>query len=163
VAVEVEHLEMNAMYSAQGQFEQSKLWRSVNLLLGVPAAALAAAAAGTGLATATNHVIAGVLALVAAGLGAAVTAMGAQRRAAHASESGNAYLALQTEARQLRLIDLENLDPSQVRARLEELTQRYNNINSAADPPSFYAYWRATRNIKKGRQEHPELQHPQGA
>lgn len=160
LAVEIERLEKNAMFSSQSQFEQSKLWRSVNLVLGAPAAALAAAAGGTGLATATNHVLPAVLALIAAALGAVVSAVGAPRRASHASASGNAYLALQTEARQLRVVDLgmPGVTASAVRERLADLTDRYNKVNAAAEPPSSYAYWRAKKNIEKGRQEHAELE-----
>ena len=50
VATELDRLHESVLWSAQGQFEQMKLWRSLNLLLGVPAAVLAAISGGTGLA-----------------------------------------------------------------------------------------------------------------
>lgn len=42
IAEEADRIHESALYSAQGQFEQAKLWRMINLLLGVPGAALAA-------------------------------------------------------------------------------------------------------------------------
>ncbi|WP_209282646.1 hypothetical protein [Streptomyces rimosus] len=42
IASELERLEESAKFSSQSQFEQSKRWRAINLLLGVPASGLAA-------------------------------------------------------------------------------------------------------------------------
>jgi hypothetical protein len=100
VTLEVRRLEGDAKYAEQSQFGSSKLWGSVNRLLGVPAAGLAALAGGAGLASAANRVFAGVVALVGAALGAILTAIGASRRAAQAKESGNAYLQIRTRGRQ---------------------------------------------------------------
>jgi hypothetical protein len=47
---EVRQLEESVTQSAQNQLEQAKLWRGVNVVFGVPEAALAAIAGGTGLA-----------------------------------------------------------------------------------------------------------------
>lgn len=50
IGQEVHRIHESAMWSAQGKFELMKLWRLMNLLLGVPAATLAAVSGGTGLA-----------------------------------------------------------------------------------------------------------------
>lgn len=44
IAAEADRLHESVLWSAQIQFEQMKLWRSLNLILGVPAAVLAAVA-----------------------------------------------------------------------------------------------------------------------
>lgn len=41
---ELRRLEESAMYSGQIQFEETKIWRRVNLTLGIPASVLAAVA-----------------------------------------------------------------------------------------------------------------------
>jgi hypothetical protein len=64
---EIRRLEESAMYSAQGQFEQAKFWRALNLSLGAGAAILAAVAGVVGLASDSARILSGVLALVAAG------------------------------------------------------------------------------------------------
>jgi hypothetical protein len=85
---ELERIEEGAEYSSNSQFEQAKLWRGTNLVLGVPAAVLAAVAGGTALASTAGRVVAGVLALCAAGLGAVMTTLNAARRAEQAHVAG---------------------------------------------------------------------------
>lgn len=109
IADELERIEEGAMYSSQSQFEQAKLWRGTNLILGVPAAALAGVAGATALASTTGRVAAGILALCAAGFGAVMTTLNAARRAEQAHIASNAYLALRNDARRLRTIDLPGL------------------------------------------------------
>ncbi len=139
------------MWSAQGQFEQMKLWRSLNLAFGIPAAVLAGIAGGTGLAG-FDPQIPGFIALLAAGFGSALTTLNPSRRVTQSQSSANAYLELQTAARQLLLVKLANLPKKEAIDELESLTERYDDINKTADPPSTYAYWRAKRNIDIGGQ-----------
>lgn len=149
---EARRIEESAMFSAQSQFEQAKLWRGVNLVLGGPAAVLAALSGAAGLADAANRTTAAILALLAAGLGATVTTLNASSRAERAHTAANAYLAIQTDARQLRLLDLPDLDPAEARARLAALTVRQQEANAAADVPSRLAYRLGKRNIRSGGQ-----------
>src|SRR3954462_6221857 len=100
---ELRRLEESAMYSAQIQFEQAKRWRGVNLMLGIPASALAAVSGATALASTTGRVAAGIIALVAAGFGGILTTVNASHRTTQASAAANAYLEIQTAARQARL------------------------------------------------------------
>lgn len=145
-------LEESATQSAQNQFEAAKLWRGVNLLFGVPAAALAAIAGGTGLAGVAGRVPAAVMALIAAALSGALTTLNAGRRVTQAHSAANAYLALQTDFRQFREIDLMTFAHEEARQRLGEYTARLDEINKTADVPSRLAYGLARRNITKGRQ-----------
>lgn len=151
---ELKTLEESAMFSSQSQFEQAKFWRGVNILLGVPAAVLAAIAGATGLASVSNRVSAAYLALAAAGLGALVTALNTDRRTTQAHSAANAYLEVQTGARQLREVDLDVIDYEEARTRLQELTARRDEINKQADIPAFFAYWKGKRNIEKNRQKY---------
>jgi hypothetical protein len=151
---ELGRLEESASYSAQSQFEQAKLWKGVNLFVGAPASILAAISGAAGLSDAANRVIAAYIALAAAGLGALVTILNTNRRVSQAQSSANAYLEIQTAARQLRLIDLDVISYEEARAQLRELTARRDDVNKTADVPSFYAYWRGQNNIGKGRQSY---------
>lgn len=148
LADEINRIHESCMWSAQGQFEQMKLWRSLNLAFGVPAAALAAIAGGTGLAGNDTHVP-GVLALISAGFGAALTTLNPSRRVTQSQASANAYLELQTAARQLLLVKLVGLSEEDAHAELDNLTERRDDANKTADPPSTYAYWRAKKNITR--------------
>jgi hypothetical protein len=152
ISIEFSRIEESAEFSSQAQFEQAKLWRGINLLLGVPAAALAAVAGATALASTSGRVAAGIIALVAAGLGAVVTTLNAAQRTEQAQAAGNLYLALQSDARISREIDLPNQSTEAAREALQGLRVRQDEINQQSALPSFYAYWRAKRNISKGRQ-----------
>lgn len=154
IADEVHRIHESVLWSAQVQFEQMKFWRAMNSVFGVPAAVLAAVAGGTGLAADEATSVPGVLALLAAGFGAALTALNPSRRVSQAQAAANAYLELQTAARQLLLIDLAPMPAVEAREHLTNLTARRDEVNRTADPPGYYAYWRASRNIKKGRQSH---------
>lgn len=150
IADELERMEEGAEYSSNSQFEQAKLWRGTNLALGVPAAVLAAVAGGTALAAAAGRIVAGILALCAAGLGAVMTTLNAARRAEQAHVAGNAYLGLRNDARRLRTIDLPAMAIEEARQTLEELTGRETEINNGAPIPSRLAFWLGRRNIARG-------------
>jgi hypothetical protein len=154
VAEEVHRLHESAMWSAQGQFEQTKLWRLANICLGVPAAALAALAGGVGLASDGKLTYASVMALVAAALSAALTTLNPSRRITQSHGASNAYLEIQTAARQLLTIDLPHLSYDECLERLSELTARRDEVNKTADPPGRIARKRAARNISSGGQSY---------
>jgi hypothetical protein len=152
IADELERIEESAKYSAQTQFSSSKFWRGLNLVLGIPAAVLAAAAGAAGLSDATSPEAAAATALVAAALTAVMTTLNAAQRAQQSHGAANAYLALQGDARVLRTIDLAGLDQVDARQRLEELVGRRNAINETAPVAALLAYLFGKRNIEKGRQ-----------
>ncbi len=134
------------------QFEQTKLWRSVNLGLGLPASMLAAISGATALASATGRLTAGVLALAATGFGAALTTVNASHLMNQAASAAKAYLEIQTAARQAREIDLPVLSIEEARTTLAELTARRDEQNKTAEPPGRRAYRRAKANITGGGQ-----------
>jgi uncharacterized protein (DUF1800 family) len=160
IGAELSRLEESAMWSAQGQFEQSKRWRGVNLGLGVPTSVLAAVSGATALADVKRGVVAGVLALLAAGFGAILTTVNASQRQNKASAGANAYLEIQTAARQYRQIDLPYDDVDEARAHLAELTARRDEQNKTSEPISKAAYKKARKNIESGGQSYAADQEP---
>jgi hypothetical protein len=149
IAAQLANIEEGVKYSAQGKFEQAKLWRSVNLLIGVPAACLAAVAGATALASTTSRIAAGIIALVAAALGAVATTLDASKRAEAAEAAGNRYLALQHEAEIAREVDLPAQDVETSRRVLHEFADRRHEINSQSPSIPRFAYRRAKRNIER--------------
>jgi hypothetical protein len=154
IGLEVLRIHESVEFSAQSQFEQAKIWRGWNFILGAPAAA-AAALAGSAILSSDSwsfvgvpgSVIGGLLALVAAGLTALLTTINASRRMNQSQSSGNAYLQLQTEARQLATIDLKSLSYKEARAALEGITTSRNELNKTADVPSRRAYRKVKKNL----------------
>ena len=150
---ELHRLEERAMWSAQGQLEQAKSWRALNLGLGAPSAVAAAVSGALVLSSDALNVLGGVLALVAAAGGAILTTVNASYRATQASAAGNAYLEIQTAARQGREVDLPwQVDLDVPRQILGELSARMDEQNKTADPISKRAYRRAQKNIASGGQ-----------
>ena len=154
IASELHRLHESVLWSAQGQFEQMKYWRALNLVLGVPAAVLAAISGGTGLAAKSTTYVPAILALIAAGFGAALTTLNPSRRVAQAQASANAYLELQTTFRQLLTIKLSTMTRAEALDALASLSDRRDEVNRTADPPGWYAYWRSKRAIGAGGQSY---------
>lgn len=160
---ELERLQEDSTYAGQAQFETAKQWQALGWLIGVPAAALAAAAGFTGLASVTGRVPAAILALIAAGLGGIITTVQPSRRMQRARTAGIGYNELRVTLRQLRLIDLPQLSDEEGRARLQDVTAMKSKIDGAADLPNALAFWRARRNVAKGRLSHQADASGQGA
>jgi hypothetical protein len=149
IRLELSRLEESAMWGNQSQFEQAKIWRGATLGLGMPASGLAAVAGAAGLAGVVGRVEAGLLSLGAAAFGAILTVVNATQRMNQASAAGNAYLEIQTAARQTREIDLPYLEVGDARTMLAELTAGRDEVHKTTEPPSRRAYRRAARNIRK--------------
>lgn len=162
IANEVDRIHESVLWSAQGQFEQMKFWRAMNNILGVPAAVLAAISGGTGLAADEVTATPAILALVAAGFGAALTTLNPSRRVSQAQAAANAYLEIQTDARQLLTVRLARLTAEEALEQLAAVTSRRDEVNRTADPVSTYAYWRAKRNISKAGGQTYEVDATQG-
>ena len=107
---EARRVEESARHSAQNQFEYAKTWRRVDQWLGGTAALLAAVSGAGGLSEVISPQWAGLVALVAAGIGAVATSLGAPKAKDRAYSSANALLALQQDARIYVQVDLEELD-----------------------------------------------------
>lgn len=151
---ELYRLEESALYSAQNQFELAKQWRGVNLLLGLPASSLAAVSGATALASTAGRFWAGILALAAAALGAILTTVNASHRTNLAASAANAYLEIQTAARQARLLDLDNRDVEEMRGVVQQITARRDEQNKTSEPPNRWARRRAQKNIRAGDQRY---------
>lgn len=99
-------------------------------------------------------VLGGILALVASAGGAILTTLNASHRMNQASAAANAYLEVQTAARQARLIDLPGLDMDEARAILAELTARRDEQNKTAEVINGRARKLAQKNIHGGGQDY---------
>lgn len=152
IAQEVHRIHESAMWSAQGQFEQTKLWRMANFGLGVPAAALAALAGGATLSSDSKLGYAAVMALLAAAFSATLTTLNPSRRITQSHAAANAYLEIQTAARQLLTIHLLKLPYSEAADQLSELSARRDEVNKTADAPGRIARRRAAAVINGGGQ-----------
>ncbi len=156
IGEEIHRLHESILWSAQSQFEQLKRWRAIHYWVGVPAAILAALAGVGGLAKFHVWWVPPFFALAAAALGAILTTMNPAQKAALSASAAAEYQKLQTEARQLLLIDLPELSKSEARDRLADITARKVTINKTAEPPGGFAYRKTKKNLEAGGQSYEQ-------
>ncbi len=152
ILTEAKRIEESAKYSAQGQFEQAKIWSKRSTFLGIPSSGLGAVAGIGGLADLFGNKVTGLLAIGAAFLTAIMTTLNYSKKIDQTHASANAYLALQQDARIFVEIDLNTINAQAGREALSELVARQQEINKTAIIPSPRAYKKAQENIKKGGQ-----------
>jgi len=143
-----------ATYASETQFEYSKRWRRVDRWIGSLAAALAAVAGIGGLSQVFSARWAGLIAVLAAGIGAVAASIGAPQTKEKASGSATAYRALQQDARIFLSIDLPSLPDDEARTQLAQLVEQLQQLNRVAEVPSAGAWKRAKRSIEQGSQRY---------
>ena len=154
IVEELKRQEEDATYASQSQFEMSKFWRWWHWLLGIPTAVLAAIAGFTGLASVAGRVPAAILALIAAVLGGILTTVEPNKRLKQCQAAGAAYNEVRVTARQTRRVELPSLSIEEALTQLHDLTEQKLQVDRIAEPPNSYAFWRARKNIERGRLAH---------
>lgn len=154
IDAEAQRLQESAMYSAQGQFEASKVWRVWNWLLGGLTGAASGLAGVLTFATDELQVLSGCLALAAAVTAAADTTTKPDKRAERAHASANEYLSIQAATRKFQLLDVPTRELHELRQMLDDFSARADAVNKASDPIPGFAYRKAGRNISKGGQSY---------
>ena len=97
---------------------------------------------------------AGLIAVVAAGMGAIAASLGAPQTKERAAVAATAYRALQQDARIFVKIDLSRLDEDEARERLSELVSRSQQLNRESALPSDRAWRKAKSKIEAGAQQY---------
>lgn len=144
---EVFRIHESAIYSAQGQFEAAKVWRSLHWGLGAITAALSTTSAVITFAS-DAQVLSGALAVLAAVAAAVLTGSQPDRLAERAQNSGNGYTTLRNDARRLRDIEVPAAPLSELRDLVAGLSGRASDLDHSADVIPRWAYVRAKRNIE---------------
>ena len=142
------------MYSAQTQFEYSKTWRMIDRWLGSFASLIAAISGVSGIAELISAQVAGIITLFAAGTGAVSISLGASKSKTLAHAAGNAYLALQQDARVFIEIDINRISDDAARDTLSKLIARHQELNAASEIPSKGSWKKSKKNISAGSQKY---------
>lgn len=145
---EVQTIETDALYTGQSNFIRARWFGTLRLALGIPAALAGALAAAT-LVAEKSPAVAGAFAVAASVLAALHTFLNPDGRANEHTQQGNAYKALQTDARILRTIDYARLDDASRRERLKVLVRRRNELN-ARNRPDERSFKKAQKKIESG-------------
>jgi hypothetical protein len=145
---EARRVERDARYTATANFIRANIFNAMNWWLGIPAA-LAGVAAATAIVADWSSILSGALALLASLLVTAQTIINPDRRGNEHTQQGNAYRALQAEARVFRTVDFHRTSDEERRARLDELMAQRRELN-ARNRPGARAFRAAQRKIEAG-------------
>jgi len=145
-----------ATYASETQFEYAKNWRRVDRWLGSASAALAAVAGVGGLSEVFTVKWTGLIAVLAALVGAVAASISAPKTKEKASVAANSYRALQQDVRIFLRIDLGTMSNEDARQKLQELVDRLQQLNREAEIPSNRAWERARKQIEGGSQKYED-------
>lgn len=148
IQAEVARVHESAVFSAQGQFEAAKAWRTLHWTLGVLTAGLSTLAAVLTFAT-DAQVASGILAVVAAIAAALLTSSRPDKLAERAVARGNDYTTLRNDARRVLHVQVPNDEVGVLREALNALAERASDLDHTSDPIPRVAYSKAKRNIDR--------------
>lgn len=148
IRAEVARILESAVFSAQGQFEAAKAWRTLHWTLGVLTAGLSTLAAVLTFAT-DAQIASGILAVVAAIAVAVLTSSRPDKLAERAVARGNDYTTLRNDARRLLHVQVPNDEIGVLREALDKLAGRAFDLDHTSDPIPRFAYNKAKRNIER--------------
>ena len=148
IHAEVARVHESAVFSAQGQFEAAKAWRTLHWTLGVLTAGLSTLAAVLTFAT-DAQVASGILAVVAAIAAALLTSSRPDKLAERAVARGNDYTTLRNDARRVLHVQVPSDEISVLREALDGLAERASDLDHTSDPIPRFAYNKAKRTIDR--------------
>ena len=153
IQAEASRIEEDALYSAKGHWEAAKPWEHRHLWLGIPTTIFAAAAGVS--AFADYPIISAILSVGVAVGSALITFVNPSERHRRHCDAGNAYKALNNDARVFRTIDCSlQADPGILTTKLKELNQRRNDLNQGSPLIPRHAFETARKGIESGEATH---------
>lgn len=149
IAKEASRVEEDALYSARGHFEASRVWTKAHYWIGVPTSILAAIAGASALSHETT--VAGVIGITVAALTALSTFLNPSKRAQQHQAAGAAFNEVRNRARVLREIDIQaGQDEVRLAESLKQLGAHRDELNKASPGIPRWAFERARRGIGAG-------------
>lgn len=148
VSDEALRIEEDSLYSARGHWEAAKLWSHAHMWLGIP---LTICAATAGFSVQQYPTFATGLAFAVAAGTALMTFLSPQQRHQGHADAGNAYKALNNQARIFRCVECASGKPlEELQDRLKELDARRNMLNTESPLIPRRAFVAARRGIEQG-------------
>jgi hypothetical protein len=149
---EAKRIEEALLLSSKRHFEAARLWSAFHVLIGIPVVGVSAVAGATAFARFdVDHVIAGILSLVVAGLSSVLTFLNPNAKAAAHQIAGNKYDSLMNKARMFWSIDCWQTESEEVLTeKVKYLSEQKDNLNQSCPQTSRLAYRLAKRGIAVG-------------
>lgn len=152
---ELHRAEEDALYSSKAHFNAAERWKSLNYVLGVPAAVISGLAGASALSQFDHHnVVAGVLSLGVAALTAVVTFLNPSEQAAIHKGFGSRYNTLKNQCRVAGSVDSGRISNDELRQRLEELSAERDQLGMDAPGIPRWAFVKARKGIEQGEAQY---------
>ena len=150
---EAKRIEESTLCSAKGHFVAAEAWSLFQLKLGIPATVLVAVSGAMALTFSSSwvHVLAGSLAIAAAGLVALQTFLNpSEKHSAHLN-AGNNYDAINGKVRIFWTVECWGEDSDRVLTeRLRDFAEQKEKLNRACPQIPSWAYRKAMKGIEAG-------------
>jgi len=152
IVKEAKRIEEDAIFSSKAHYEASRQWSNVYLWLGVPTAIIAGVSGVS--AFEEYKVVAGVTAILAAGLVSISTFLNPSEKAQAHYTAGQKFTALKNRTRIFREIEvLENKENS-LSKNLLALSSQRDSINEVSPQIPRKAFEKARKGIEEGESEY---------
>lgn len=154
--IEAKELQGQSLTAAERHFAAEGPWYYLNYWLGVPSSVFAAIAGATGLSQLPNSgFVAGIIALVVAGLTALLTLLDPSKKGDIFHRFAKEYEILYHEVGYFHRVEsrTEKAEPAKLLAQLKKLVTRFNELNRDSPAISIRAQRRADKNLANGTGE----------
>jgi hypothetical protein len=142
-------IEEDCNYSSKGHFEASACWKRIHLWIGIPSAIMAGVAGVS--AFEENTLLAGVLAILVAAMGAVSTFLNPSNKASEYYSSASSYLELRNRVRRFRNIEVTGMDSEEAKERILAYGQQKDDLSSSTPQIPEWAFKKARDNIEDGQ------------
>ena len=152
---ELRRVEEDSLYSEKGHFSAATRWNNLMLWLGAPAAVMAGVSGVSALSKFDNHdIVAGVLALLVAGLTALTTFLNPSDRATTHHAFGNRYNSLRNRARITAEVDAPTIAIGKLRTTVDSYAAERDDLNAKAPQIPPWAFKKARKDIEGGEADY---------
>ena len=145
---EAQRTEETVLYSSKGHLESAVLWRRFHLALGIPTVLLSGLAGAAALSSFDpNHLIAGTLSIIVAGLSAVSTFLNPNEAVSTHRAAGSSYDLLMSRERIFRSIDCWREEFERLTERLKHFSEEKDDLNRKCPQNGPWGYHKAKRAI----------------
>jgi hypothetical protein len=145
---ELRRIEEDAIHSAKGHFESSRIWSKVHYCIGLPSAILSAWSGLEAIKQDTNFAF--LLAMLGAALIAINTFLNPSEKAERHHSAGNQYKSLQNQARIFREVRLSLLNEAEAMEEFTALAATRDQLNEANPSPMRLGFLWGRKGIENG-------------
>lgn len=153
IAVELMRIEEDCTHSSKAHFNAAERWSGYHYCLGIPCVVISSLA---GIAIFKEYpIFTSLMAILVAILTALITFLKPSEIASGHNASGTLYLTLKGDARKFRTVDLDiERDDKILSHRLNEFTERRNNLNTNSRQFSKSDFLKAKAGIDAGESQY---------